>query len=68
MLPSADKPLTPTCRFHPLLCCPRAPSIPQTTPDKPGKTPVADAVKKYFDNLEAMGKDPKDHPHLPRRR
>lgn len=36
-----------------------APSIPQATPDKPGKTPVADAVQKYFDNLEAMGKDPK---------
>jgi len=35
-----------------------APSIPQPTPDKPG-TPVSDAVKKYFDNLEAMGKDPK---------
>jgi integrase len=31
-----------------------APSIPQ-----PGKTPVADAVQKYFDNLTAMGKDPK---------
>lgn len=36
-----------------------APSVPQATPDKPGKTPVADAVQKYFDNLEAMGKDPK---------
>ncbi|MGC1618637.1 MAG: hypothetical protein WA765_09110 [Candidatus Acidiferrum sp.] len=36
-----------------------APSIPQATPDKPGKTPVADAVQKYFDNLEAIGKDPK---------
>ena len=34
-----------------------APSMPQATPDKPGKTPVADAVQKYFDNLEAMGKD-----------
>jgi integrase/recombinase XerD len=33
-----------------------APSMPQATPDK---TPVADAVQKYFNNLEAMGKDPK---------
>jgi integrase/recombinase XerD len=36
-----------------------APSMPQAVPDKPGKTPVADAVQKYFNNLEAMGKDPK---------
>lgn len=36
-----------------------APSIPLAKPDKPGKTPVADAVQKYFDSLEATGKDPK---------
>ena len=36
-----------------------APSIPQPTPDITGKTPVADAVEKYFENLAAMGKDPK---------
>lgn len=36
-----------------------APSMAKATPDKPGKTPVADAVQKYFNNLEAMGKDPK---------
>ena len=35
------------------------PLIPQRTAAQPGKTPVADAVQKYFDNLAAMGKDPK---------
>jgi len=44
-----------------------APSVPQATPDKPGKTPVADAVQKYFNNLEAMGQTPQDHSNLPRR-
>jgi len=46
-------------REHELRLGVAAPLIPQPTPDKPGKTPVADAVKKYFNNLEAMGKDPK---------
>lgn len=46
-------------REHELRIGVAAPLIPQRTPDKPGKTPVADAVKKYFDNLAAMGKDPK---------
>ncbi len=36
-----------------------APLIPQRTAAQPGKTPVADAVQKYFDNLAAMGKDEK---------
>lgn len=36
-----------------------APSIPQRTAAQPGKTPVPDAVQKYFDNLAAMGKDEK---------
>jgi integrase len=31
----------------------------QRTAAQPGKTPVADAVQKYFDNLAAMGKDEK---------
>ena len=33
--------------------------IPQRTAPQPGKTPVADAVQKYFDNLAAMGKNEK---------
>src|ERR1700741_3288515 len=33
-----------------------APLIPQRSVAQPSKTPVIDAVQKYFDNLEAMGK------------
>jgi integrase len=46
-------------REHELRIGVAAPLIPQRTAAQPGKTPVADAVQKYFDNLEAMGKDPK---------
>jgi Phage integrase, N-terminal SAM-like domain len=34
-----------------------APLIPQRSVAQPSKTPVIDPVQKYFDNLEAMGKD-----------
>lgn len=46
-------------REHELRIGVAAPLIPQRTAAQPGKTPVADAVQNYFDNLEAMGKDPK---------
>lgn len=46
-------------REHELRIGVAAPLIPQRTVAQPGKTPVADAVQKHFDNLEAMGKDPK---------
>jgi len=46
-------------REHELRIGVAAPLIPQQTAAQPGKTPVADAVQKYFDNLESMGKDPK---------
>jgi hypothetical protein len=46
-------------REHELRIGVAAPLIPQRTAAQPGKTPVADAVQKYFDNLAAMGKDEK---------
>jgi len=46
-------------REHELRIGVAAQLIPQRTAAQPGKTPVADAVQKYFDNLAAMGKDPK---------
>jgi integrase len=46
-------------REHELRIGVAAPLIPQRTAAQPGKTSVADAVQKYFDNLAAMGKDPK---------
>jgi hypothetical protein len=46
-------------REHELRIGVAAPLNPQRTAAQPGKTPVADAVQKYFDNLAAMGKDPK---------
>lgn len=46
-------------REHELRIGVAAPLIPQRTVVQPSKTPVADAVQKYFENLEAMGKDPK---------
>ncbi len=46
-------------REHELRIGVAAPLIPQRTVAQPGKTPIADAVQKYFDNLAAMGKDPK---------
>ncbi len=46
-------------REHELRIGVAAPLIPQRTAAQPSKTTVADAVQKYFDNLSAMGKDPK---------
>jgi integrase len=46
-------------REHELRIGAAAPLIPQRSVAQPSKTPVIDAVQKYFDNLEAMGKDPK---------
>jgi len=46
-------------REHELRIGVAASLIPQRTAAQPGKTPVADAVQKYFDNLAAMGKDEK---------
>lgn len=46
-------------REHELRIGVAAPLIAQRTAAQPGKTPVADAVQKYFDNLAAMGKDEK---------
>jgi hypothetical protein len=44
-------------REHELRIGAAAPLIPQRSVAQPSKTPVIDAVQKYFDNLEAMGKD-----------
>lgn len=46
-------------REHELRIGVAAPLIPQRTAAQQCKTPVADAVQKYFDNLAAMGKDEK---------
>jgi integrase len=46
-------------REHELRIGAAAPLIPQRTAAQPDKTPVADAVQNYFDNLAAMGKDVK---------
>jgi integrase len=46
-------------REHELRIGVAAPLVPLRTAAQPGKTPVADAVQKYFNNLAAMGKDPK---------
>jgi integrase len=46
-------------REHELRIGAAGPLIPQRTAARPDKTPIADAVQKYFDNLAAMGKDPK---------
>jgi len=46
-------------REHELRIGVAAPLIPQRPAAQPGKTPVANAVQKYFDNLAAVGQDEK---------